>query len=417
MQRTIEFISTLCAKLNVKDRIIEDLKKSALFKKLPRSPISAILLARLLNENSQDIPSNMTELYSQYMEQALGRWDIEKGLQSQREYQALDQVMMTIARQMIDDQRLFISVAEAKDIFRAYLGARNLGLDVDALFDRMIERCETMALDTVSRTICFKHRTFAEYFYAKACYRDGLAIDGRAFDWYWSNVFFFYLGLRKDCPEELQAIFDMSSLTELQVWMKIINLSNYLLAAYTTPYDVISEGVKIAAVSAAELYRAVCTEGSEGPFGQLPKMHVLYIFQRIVRQGYSFSFLGRAIEDAALEIHDDNTLSSESKAYALFFLNVTMISLDPNRNFDFLLKRFSKELPLELQLALRHESAGTKLSTLAKKQDKQLQRILRANKPLRAYIKTMYEQPVNAFVAKKAERLADGNGEKNTNDE
>ena len=304
----------LCTKLDIKDRIIEDLKKSALFKKLPRSPISAILLARLLNENSQDIPSNMTELYSQYMEQALGRWDIEKGLQSQREYQALDQVMMTIARQMIDDQRLFISVAEAKDIFRTYLGARNLGLDVDALFDRMIERCQTMALDTVSMTIGFKHRTFAEYFYAKACDREGLAIDDRAFDWYWSNIFFFHLGLRKDCPEELRAIFNISSLTELQVWMKVINLSNYLLAAYTTPYQVISEGVKIAAVSAADLYLAVCTQGSEGPFGKLSKMHVLYIFQRIVRQGYSFSFLEKAIEDAALEIHGDNSLSSESKA-------------------------------------------------------------------------------------------------------
>ena len=412
MNRTIEFISALCAKLDIKDRIIEDLKRSALFKKLPRSPISAILLARLLNENSQDIPSNMTELYSQYMEQALGRWDIEKGLQSQKEYQALDQVMMAIARQMIDDQRLFISVAEAKDIFRTYLGVRNLGLDVDALFDRMMERCETMVLDTVSMTIGFKHRTFAEYFYAKACGREGLAIDDRAFDWYWSNVFFFYLGLRRDCPEELKAIFDMSSLTELQVWMKVVNLSNYLLAAYATPYHLISEGVKVAAVSAAELYLAVCSQGSEGPFGRLPKMHVLYILQRIVRQGYSFDFLERAIEDAALEIHEDDTLSSETRAYALFFLNVTMIKLDPSKNFDFLLERYSRELPLELQLAVRHESAGMKLSSLVKKQDKQLQRSLRANKPLRAYIRNMYEQPVNEFVAKEREKLGDGDGER-----
>ena len=144
MEKVIEFLSKLCDRLSTSSRTIEDLKKSSLFKNLPRSPISAILLARLLDENSQDIPSNMTELYSKYMEQTLGRWDIEKGLQSQKEYQALDQLMMALARQMIDDQRSFLSVSEAKQAFAQYLGTRNLGLDVDALFARMIERCDIM---------------------------------------------------------------------------------------------------------------------------------------------------------------------------------------------------------------------------------------------------------------------------------
>src|SRR5439155_18614019 len=88
MQRTFEFILKMCAQLNVKDRILEDLKKSALFRELPRSPMAAILLARLLNESQQEIPSNMTELYAKYSELMLGRWDEKKGLQSQKEYQA-----------------------------------------------------------------------------------------------------------------------------------------------------------------------------------------------------------------------------------------------------------------------------------------------------------------------------------------
>ena len=399
MQRTMEFISTLCSRLNIKERIVEDLRKSALFKKLPRSPISAILLARLLKENSQDIPSNMTELYSQYMELALGRWDIDKGLQSQREYQALDQVMMSISRHMIQDRRLSISAAEAKSIFRDYLSVRNLGLDVDALFDRMIERSEIMAMDTVSMSIGFKHRTFAEYFFARSYSGVSLEIDDRIFDWYWSNVFFFYLGLRKDTPGELRAILERNPQTELQVWMKVVNLSNYLLAAYTTPYDVIVEGVKSAVVTAAELFRLISTVGSEGPFGKTPKMYVLYFLQRMVREGYAHSFLERALEEAALDVEGDPALDHETKAYALFFLNVAIIDLDPSRNFDFLLERYSKELPLEVQLALGHENKGEKLTALAKKQDRHLKRRLRVNKPLREYIKKFYEQPVNELVA------------------
>ena len=86
IKRIFEFITKMCEKVNVTDRILEDLKKSALFRDLPRSPMLAILLARLLNESQQEIPSNMTELYAKYLELILGRWDEKKGLQSQKEY-------------------------------------------------------------------------------------------------------------------------------------------------------------------------------------------------------------------------------------------------------------------------------------------------------------------------------------------
>ena len=114
LQRTFEFIIKLCRKVNVKNRILEDLKRSPLFRNLPKSPMSAILLARLLNENQQEVPSNIAELYSKYSELILGRWDEKKGLQSQKEYQALDAILMRLSRQMIEDQRAFISVLEVK---------------------------------------------------------------------------------------------------------------------------------------------------------------------------------------------------------------------------------------------------------------------------------------------------------------
>ena len=98
-------------------------------------------------------------------------------------------------------------------------------------------------------TVGFKHRTFAEYFYAKSFGRELLEIDERVYSPFWINIFFFYLGLRKDCPAELRAIHSMAPSTELRAWIKVINLSNYLLAAYTTPYEVIVEGVEAAVVS------------------------------------------------------------------------------------------------------------------------------------------------------------------------
>ena len=402
MQRTFEFITRMCTKVDVQDRILEDLKKSALFRNLPRSPMSAILLARLLNENQQEIPSNITELYAKYSELILGRWDEKKGLQSQKEYQALDNVLMRLARYMIDDQRLFISVAEVKTTFRDYLDERNLEIDADALFAKMVDRCEIICLDSTSETLGFKHRSFTEFFYAKSFVGDqSLVIDNRVFNVYWMNMFFFYLGLRKDCPNDLRAIIDMPTSSEVEDWLKIVNMSNYLLAAYATPYRVIEDGVRDMAVTAANLYRKIVAQGSETWLSVLPQMHLLYLLQMFIRQGYSYSFFAKAIEDAALRI-DDSTLEDTTKAYALFFLNVAYIDIGSGENgetFDFMLKRVRKALPVDLQLALGHEGKGTTERTaLMRKQDKHLRRVLPRGSALEVLKTDLYERPVNAVV-------------------
>ena len=411
MQSTFGFIKKLCGQVNITDRILEDLKKSALFRELPRSPMSAILLARLLNEGQQEIPSNMTELYAKYAELILGRWDERKGLQSQKEYQALDNILMRLARQMIDDQRLFISVAEVKATFKDYLNQRNLEIDADQLFNKTVDRCEIISLDSNSETLGFKHRTFTEFFYAKSFIPDqSLVVDSRVFNVYWTNTFFFYLGLRKDCPNDLQAIFEMPTGSELEQWLKIMNISNYLLAAYTTPYHVVSEGVRIVAVTAAELYRKIVTQGSEVIwFKDLPQMHLLCLVQMFFREGYSYSFFAKAFEEAALEI-DDSELEDETKAYALFFLNVAYIDIGKGETLDFMLRQVPEKLPFDLQLALQHESENLKeRSKLMRRQDRRLRRVLPRGKNRDTFMKSMYEQPLSAVIQQslKAQKKAE----------
>ena len=405
MQRTFEFIVKLCTKVRVQDRILEDLKKSSLYRNLPQNPMTVILLARLLNENQQEIPSNMTDLYAKYSELILGRWDEWKGLQPQKEYYALDNILMRLAQQMVDNQRLFMSATEVKVIFKEYLEQRNLEIDADELFNKMIDRCEIVCLDGNSQTLGFKHRSFAEFFYAKSFIANqSLNIDNRVFQPYWMNTFFFYFGLRKDCPKELLAVFNQTTNSEAEEWLKLFNISNYLLAAYTTPYHVVEEGVRNVAVTAAKLYQKLVTRGSEMWFANLPQMHLLYLLQLFIRQCYSYSFFNKAIEDAALQI-DDSTLEEKTKAYALFFLNVAYIDIpktdDREETFDFMLRRIKSELPIDLQLALRHESKDIKARTLLmRKQDRRLRRVLPRGNAYEMFIKNLYERPVNSLVEK-----------------
>lgn len=402
MNRTIEFLTTVCQQLNLASRLIEDLKRSQLFKELPKSPISAILLAKLLKENHKDLPSNMTELYSQYLELMLGRWDMEKGLQSQKEYQALDTIMMRLAITLLDYEMTSITVPDAKEIVSSYLRDRNLNIDPEILFEKMVKRCEVLVLDPASNTLGFKHRTFAEFFYAKDLVKKGnLSLEERAFHLYWMNTIFFYLGILKDCPGVLNELIELSPTREAERWFKVINMANYMLAAYASPYRVITDGITKTAIETANLFKDIVCSRIDSPFEGFSHMSLLFLMQLLVRDSYSYEFFKNAIEEAALKI-DGGQFEEDTKAYALFFLNVAYIDLGGEETFDFLLKSHSTNLPIDLALAIHHESSRVKeRTTLMRKQDRRVKHLLKGNAVLKANITKMYEQPIRLLPKKK----------------
>lgn len=401
-KKMMTFLTTLCTQLNITNRIVDDLQRSPLFKELPKSPIAAILLAKLLNENQQDIPSNMTELYAKYLELMLGRWDIEKGLQSQKEYQALDNIMMSLSRYMLENEIPALSIDEVKSQFSNYLKGRNLGLNAETLFDKMIQRCEMIIVDHSTNTFAFKHRTFPEFFFAKSYIntRD-IVLDNRIFHPYWMNSYFFYIGLLKDCPDVIKAIIDIPAGDEGQKWVKAINISNYLLAAYATPYDVISDAVSNALIEGATLFSDIVSgKFPRTPFAKLPRMHVLYLMQRVMRDSYSYDFFKEALENAALKI-DSLAIDNEIKCYALFFLNVAYIDIGAGETFDFLLKNHQENMPIDLVMAYRHESQTIKEhSDLMKKQDKRIKKIFKHNRPLIDDVNKLYDKPISIAYKK-----------------
>ena len=133
-------------------------------------------------------------------------------------------------------------------------------------------------------------------------------------------------------------------------------------------------------------------------FSVLPRMHLLYLLQMFIRQGYSYSFFAKAIEGAALQI-DESSLEEETKAYALFFLNVAYIDIGKKETFDFMLSRVQKALPIDIQLALGHEGKKVKERTaLMRKQDRHLRHILPRGNAYAMFIENMYERPVNAVI-------------------
>jgi NACHT domain len=403
--KTIEFIRKLCNKLDFKNRIVEDLRKSHLFSELPRSPISVILLANIINENPKDLPSSLTELYSKYVEWTLGRWDMKKGLQSQKEYNALEPILMNFAKFVMETDSSMIAIDEAKRMFDDYLDKRNFEFGTDELFSLLTDRTELVFVNPTNNTIGFRHRTFCEYFYAKAAIRDrDMLIDRRAFQNYWMNSFFFYIGLQKDLPDVIQELTKIVPDNPTEELLKIMNMPNFLMAAYTSPYEVITEGVQKVIIEAAELYQKITSGEMTVGLSRLPKMYLLWIFQALIREHFSYDFFITALEDAALSIADEN-IDNSTKMYALFFLNVAYLESGKGESFDFLLKDFAKTLPLDILLAYNHESKDIKQkSELMKRHDKRIKRLLGSSKQISREVQKLYENPI-AELAKQAKKV------------
>lgn len=395
LNKTIEFLKQLCTKINLTKRIIEDLKRSPLFRELPHSPIAAILLARLLTEKSEDIPANMTELYSKYTELTLGRWDIEKGLQSQKEYQALHTIMTEIATFMMENNLMRLPLGDARQIFTKYLDARNLEIKPDFLLERIKRRCDFVYTSDDNNYLSFRHRTFAEFLHASWLRRNNrFSINERAFHPYWENTYFFAIGLQKDCPEELKQLTILKPDSDLAQWIKLVNMSNFLLAGYATPYDVIVHGLTETMRDASKFYKRVVSGKCEEPFSRFPPMVLLYIMQFLIRQSYSYEFFRKALDSAALSI-DDGSDPDDEKAYALFFLNVISLQLGNGNAFDFLLDEYAQKLPLDVTMAVYCESRMLPdRNKVLRKQMRRVRKLLAGNKSLQNQVEALFENPI-----------------------
>ena len=405
INKIINFISKICTSFNLSTRLVEDLKKSNLFKQLPRSPIAAILLSKLLSENEKELPSNLTELYSQSVELMLGRWDMDdKNLSTQREYITADRICQDISEFILENNLICISIGDAEGFFRKYLEERNLDIDKEELFEKVVERSGILVADRTNNTISFKHRSFAEYLYAKKqVANNNEIVNEKIFDPYWVNTNFFYLGITKDCPQILEEILAYSVLNESDRWLKIINMPQYLLAANHSPYKIVKENLFKLVLEASSLYFDIKRGNTKTKLNEMPEMQVLWLIQYLLKDAYGYEYFKDAIEDAGVQIFL-TSIDDVQKAYALFFLGTIGGEIGEVEPYKYLLEHIKTEnLPIPVSMALECEShfnKNIKNSPLMKKHKKKLHKLFKT-KNIRDAANQLFKKPMRITNQKK----------------
>lgn len=402
LKQIISVLEETCKSVNIKTKIIEDLKKSAMYKKLPQTPIAAILLAKLINENERDIPSNLTELYAKYTELALGRWDIDKEINTQKEYSICNAVTKRIAKHFIEYDLVQISLNEALQFFTDYLNERNLGLDAKDIFNRLVGRCELFYIDNSNHTFGFKHRTFVEYFYALDLYdHNNVDINEESFELYWATIFFFWVGLKKDCPNELIKFANVAPSHERTALLKIINFGNMLLAGYESPNNSIEYSIQKVFTEAADLLNNIISGNVKSRLSVFSEMQLTALFRQLMSESYGYEFFSNAIDLAMISVSESIEFSDRQKVTTLFLLNTAQASPIDEQLFDNIAdSALIGHAPLSIQLAIQHEAKDRKIhNSHIMKVQRNIKKIL-SDRAARGQIKTIYERPVNKLNLK-----------------
>lgn len=398
MQRLISFVEKLCKEASVSSKLKSDLQKSDLFKSLPKTPISAILLGRVLNaEINKELPSTLPELYSKYLELALGRWNINKGNGSEKEYETTVILVRTIAKFMFENDLPEIGLGDAESLVKEYLSKRETGQNAKHIFSNIVGCSEVFSVDEVKNKLFFRHRTFLEFMYAEDLFikkGNGAEIE-HPFDGYWGAVNFFYLGKLKDCPEQLLKIFNLAPNREINKLSKLIQSGSYLLAAYQSPYELITECVVKAVLEAADMFCQISDAPSSSRLGNFSEIHLLAVMTALMRSSFEYKFFERALRDAEtdilLSIDED-----KRKAVAAFFVAAVRAGLGNKDAFESLINEHLSGLPLVLRLGMEHASKDANVTNDAlRRLEKKVTRIKKSNSMLSH---VLYDIPMNKRI-------------------
>ncbi|WP_139353631.1 NACHT domain-containing protein [Pseudomonas koreensis] len=393
----ISFIETLCGQLKVSSKFKEDLQTSPLMKALPKTPLSAILLGRLVSENIKELPSTLPELYSKYTELVLGRWDIQKGNGSEKEYETIQRIISFVAGYMTENDLDFLGVVELESIFIDYLKVRRTGQDADLLIKSFKKKTDIIGFDSDRNAIFFKHKTFKEFFYATLQFQQkGLeAPINKPFDLYWQGTEYFYLGLVKDAPHRIEQISRLTPENELESLVKLSSLSDFLLAAYQTPYKEIETALSRVLVDAAILYDDVVNKKKESWLRQLPELQILCLLTTAIKKSYSYEFFLPALHESKILAELDGTLSGDQKNVLLFFIDSVLANLNDDQAFVSLVETYEGSLSWTLKLGIDFSSQDANFINSATKQiQKKINKSTKNNRNLHGYILELQDRPL-----------------------
>lgn len=271
---------------------------------VPMTPLSLFLLLKIV-EARKEVPASITELYDEFSDIALGRYDLEKGIMVLFEYHIKKRFLAKLAfKEILEKKRLEVPKEEFDSFLNNY--AQRYGWDEELLknFTWEIERAGILTFK--ENTVSFTHGSFLDYFGAFYIWDIREKFENLEdfivqiyFEDFWRDVSFFYVGLqRKIDLSLLNKLFEYPD-EDLGTYAGKLLIGRLLQAGWhsttNTKYQGIQNAITYAYVLKAEFSKIL--DKSENP---IPK--ILPDFLVMVLSDYSFG--SRTLSESGKDVFE-----------------------------------------------------------------------------------------------------------------
>ena len=336
-------------------------------------PLSLRMLVDLIVTH-KEIPASITELYDRFFDMALGRWDEKKGVEVLFEYLIKKKFLGDLAfNEFHTKNRLRIPAEDFRRFLASYAVEYGWDEDNQAGFVQELERAGILDL---REDVNFKHRSFLEYFAAFYIYENREEIENLNssittiyFDSTWSEVAFYFVGLRREISQDLlERICSYDGSTPSAALEKFLS-GRLLQAGWHSPDQRHVLGIKNAILCAPRV-RDIFQEVIDSADSNIPIIFGDFFVLTLTDFSFGSAFLERHIRLILKELIDTKSYDDIYMAVALF-----------SAIYRFLNEDEVKEITTDLLGALlefpRNEQARILLLMILVEEDAKANRLIR----------------------------------------
>ena len=298
---------------------------SSLRSHMALSPLSVSLLLDIA-EAEREVPGTIGEIFDQYIDIALGRYDIERGLEVVFQFFIKKRLLSELAWfEFFEKDRLAIHTEEFDGFLQQYFEERRFPED---MIPRMKADIDRSGLVRFGEKVNFTHRAFLDFFVANYVDDHSTKFPRLAkwladiyFNDKWSDVgFYFFARKREVLPEFLTETAGIDR-DDVDYHARKYMIGRLLQAGWLSPSQIKIKGIEIGLESAPRLFEMISREIKD----DAPLAMPYGVMAALSESSYSSRTLHQEVSEIMDRLTQSDCLSDFRKAINLLWANRTRI--------------------------------------------------------------------------------------------
>ena len=292
------------------------------------SPLSVSLLLDIA-EAEHEVPGTIGEIFDQYMDIALGRYDIERGIEVVFQFFIKKELLSQLAWfEFFGKNRFTINESEFDCFLEEYFETRRLAKE---MIPRMKSDIDRSGVVRFSDGVYFAHRSFLD-FYVALYVRNHSNDFGEMTKWLaevylsdkWSEVVFYFFAQRREVIEGFLEDVELLERDDVDYHLRRFLLGRILQAGWLSPSDIKVRGIEIGINSAPILFEMVSKELE----ADTPRLFPYGVIAGLAELSYSSRTLHQEVSDVTLQLIGNGSVDDFRNAINLLWANRTRIPTD-----------------------------------------------------------------------------------------